>query len=66
MGLGLSIFHFFATIFLGGGLVMKKSENLGLGGVYFGPLENGGGVLGGSEKWGECTRLREKMGGVRI
>ena len=42
---------------------MKKSENLGLGGVYFGPLENGGGVLGGSEKWGECTRLREKMGG---
>ena len=47
-----------------GGLSARVAFNTK--GVYFGPLENGGGVLGGREKWGECTRLREKMGGVRI
>ena len=65
MGVGLRNFPF-TILFLGGELVMKKSEIWVWGGVYFGPLEKGGGVEGGSEKWGGFTRLCHKMGGVGI
>ena len=63
-GGGIEEFSLYYTF--GGGACHEKIGNLGLGGVYFGPLEKGGGVEGGSEKWGGFTRLCHKMGGVGI